>query len=45
MRIQKRSKVKWRVGVYCLRTDRRDLGEKQIWDIYTMLTDIEDALS
>lgn len=30
-------------GVYCLRTDRRDLDEKQIWDIYTMLTDIEDA--
>jgi transposase len=30
-------------GVYCLRTDRRDLDEKQIWDIYTILTDIEDA--
>ena len=30
-------------GVYCLRTDRKALGVQQIWDIYTMLTDIEDA--
>ena len=30
-------------GIYCLRTDRKDLDEQQIWDIYTMLTDIEDA--
>jgi transposase len=30
-------------GTYCLRTDRKDLNEQQIWDIYTMLTDIEDA--
>ena len=30
-------------GTYCLRTDRKDLTEQQIWDIYTMLTDIEDA--
>jgi len=30
-------------GTYCLRTDRTDLNEQQIWDIYTMLTDIEDA--
>jgi transposase len=30
-------------GVYCLRTDRSDLDVQQIWDIYTMLTDIEDA--
>jgi transposase len=30
-------------GVYCLRTNRKDLNEQQIWDIYTMLTDIEDA--
>lgn len=30
-------------GIYCLRTDRKDLNEHQIWDIYTMLTDIEDA--
>jgi len=30
-------------GTYCLRTDRTDLTEQQIWDIYTMLTDIEDA--
>jgi transposase len=30
-------------GIYCLRTNRKDLNEHQIWDIYTMLTDIEDA--
>jgi len=30
-------------GTYCLRTDREDLTEQQIWDIYTMLIDIEDA--
>lgn len=30
-------------GIYCLRTDRTDLNEHQILDIYTMLTDIEDA--
>jgi transposase len=30
-------------GIYCLRTNHKDLTEKQIWDIYTMLTDIEDA--
>ena len=30
-------------GVYCLRTDHKALGVQQIWDIYTMLTDIEDA--
>jgi len=30
-------------GIYCLRTDRKDLDEQQIWDIYTMLTDGEDA--
>lgn len=30
-------------GTYCLRTDRKDLNEQQIWDIYKMLTDIEDA--
>jgi transposase len=30
-------------GIYCLRTDRKDLNEQQIWDVYTMLTDIEDA--
>ncbi|MGB5749627.1 MAG: IS1634 family transposase [Desulfobacterales bacterium] len=30
-------------GVYCLRTTRKDLNEQQMWDIYTMLTDIEDA--
>ena len=36
-------KTKKTSGVYCLRTDRNDLNERQIWDIYTMLTDIEDA--
>jgi len=30
-------------GVYCLRTDQKALEVQQIWDIYTMLTDIEDA--
>ena len=36
-------KTKKTSGVYCLRTDRNDLNERQIWDIYTRLTDIEDA--
>jgi transposase len=36
-------KVEKTSGVYCLRTNRKDLNEQQIWDIYTMLTDIEDA--
>ena len=30
-------------GVYCLRTNQTALEVQQIWDIYTMLTDIEDA--
>ncbi len=30
-------------GAYFLRTDRFDLSEKQIWSIYVMLTQIEDA--
>ena len=30
-------------GVYCLRTYQQNLNEKEVWDIYTMLTDIEDA--
>ena len=38
-----RKKTKRTTGVYCLRTDRKDLNEQQIWDIYTMLNDIEDA--
>jgi len=38
-----RKKTEKTSGVYCLRTDRKDLNEQQIWDIYTMLTDIEDA--
>ena len=36
-------KIEKTSGIYCLRTDRKDLNEQQIWDIYTMLTDIEDA--
>jgi len=36
-------KTKKTSGVYCLRTSRNDLNEQQMWDIYTMLTDIEDA--
>jgi len=38
-----RKKEKKASGVYCLRTCQKDLNEKDIWDIYTMLTDIEDA--
>ena len=38
-----RKKQKKASGVYCLRTNQKDLNEKEIWDIYTMLTDIEDA--
>ncbi len=30
-------------GSYFLRTDREDLTEKEIWGIYTMLLDLEDA--
>jgi len=38
-----RKKTENTSGIYCLRTNRKELNEKQIWDIYTMLTDIEDA--
>jgi transposase len=38
-----RKKTENTSGIYCLRTNRKDLNEQQIWDIYTMLTDIEDA--
>ena len=38
-----RRKTEKTSGVYCLRTGRKDLNEQQIWDIYTMMTDIEDA--
>jgi transposase len=38
-----RKKAEKTSGVYCLRTNRRDLDEQEIWDIYTLLTDIEDA--
>jgi hypothetical protein len=30
-------------GTYFLRTDRFDLSEPEIWSIYTMLTEVEDA--
>jgi len=30
-------------GIYILRTNREELKEEQIWNIYNMLTDIEDA--
>jgi len=30
-------------GSYYLRTDRTDLSEKQIWDIYTLLNEVEDT--
>jgi len=38
-----RKKTEKTNGIYCLRTDRKDLDEQEIWDAYTMLTDIEDA--
>ena len=40
--IKERSDQKFS-GSYYLRTDREDLSEKQIWEIYTMLGEIEDA--
>jgi hypothetical protein len=39
----KRKKAQKSMGVYCLRTYQQSLDEKEVWDIYTMLTDIEDA--
>ena len=30
-------------GIYCLRTNRKDLNEQEIWNIYNMLTDIEES--
>ena len=30
-------------GIYCLRTNIKGLKEQEIWNIYHMLTDIEDA--
>jgi hypothetical protein len=30
-------------GSYYLRTDRKDLSEKEIWDIYRMLGEVEDT--
>lgn len=30
-------------GMYCLRTNRKDLDETTFWNIYTMLTDLESA--
>ncbi len=30
-------------GAYYLRTNRTDLDEKQIWQLYTMLTELEDG--
>jgi transposase len=38
-----RKKAEKTNGIYCLRTNHIDLNEQEIWDIYTMLTDIEDA--
>jgi len=39
----KLKKVEKTSGIYCLRTDRKELTEQQIWDLYTMFTDVEDA--
>jgi transposase len=30
-------------GIYCLRTNRKDLDENTFWEIYTMLTELEAA--
>ena len=30
-------------GIYCLRTNRKDLDAETFWRIYTMLTDLESA--
>jgi hypothetical protein len=30
-------------GIYCLRTNRKDLDAKQFWKIYTMLTELESS--
>lgn len=30
-------------GTYCLRTSRTDLTEKEIWNLYILLTDVEDS--
>ena len=30
-------------GSYCLRTDRTDLSEKQIWELYTLLNEVEET--
>lgn len=30
-------------GIYCIRTNRGDFKEQQIWNIFNMLRDIEDA--
>ncbi len=41
---EKEQKAKERFsGTYFLRTSRTDLNEKQIWSVYVMLTNLEDA--
>ncbi len=30
-------------GIYCLRSNRKDLDAKSLWETYTMLTDLESA--
>lgn len=48
------SKINWRLdkekeaearysGSYYLRTSRQDISEKQIWELYVMLTNVEEA--
>jgi transposase len=32
-----------KLGVYCLRSNRLDLGEKELWKLYTTLTEVEAA--
>ncbi len=44
------SDLKWKrkspddnLGVYCLRSNRLDLAEKELWELYTTLTEVEAA--
>lgn len=32
-----------KLGVYCLRSNRLDLAEKELWELYTTLTEVEAA--
>ena len=36
-------KHKKETGIYCLKSNRKDLDEQTLWETYTMLTDLEAA--